>query len=123
VELCVYLLRQGYKNNDITILTMYKGQMTEIQTHLSDRLCPRNSQNEKIDDVASPTPRVCSVDNYQGEECNIIILSLVRSNKMLGIGGSRGNIGFLKIVKQGLRGTVESQDWALHLWQCRASSI
>jgi len=100
VELCVYLLRQGYKNSDITVMTMYKGQMTEIQTHLSDRLCPRNSQNEKIDDVASPTPRVCSVDNYQGEESNIIILSLVRSNKMLGIGGSRGNIGFLKIVNR-----------------------
>jgi len=102
VELCVYLLRQGYNNSDITILTMYKGQMSEIQRDLNDRLRYRNRQteNDKVDDPAPATPRVCSVDNYQGEECNIIILSLVRSNKKLGIGGSKGNIGFLKVANR-----------------------
>ena len=34
--------------------------------------------------------RTCVVDEYQGEENQIIILSLVRSN-------GKGNIGFLKV--------------------------
>lgn len=33
--------------------------------------------------------RILVVDNYQGEECDIILLSLVRSNE-------KGNVGFLK---------------------------
>ena len=37
--------------------------------------------------------RVNSVDNYQGEECDIILLSLVRSNKEY-------KIGFLKVGKK-----------------------
>ncbi|XP_057868055.2 uncharacterized protein LOC131075241 isoform X1 [Cryptomeria japonica] len=96
VEFCLYLLRQGYENSDITILTMYKGQMSEIQKNLKDRILSR-TKIERMDPETLKTPRVCSVDNYQGEECKIIILSLVRSNKMYGVGGSKGNIGFLKV--------------------------
>jgi len=33
--------------------------------------------------------KIVVVDNYQGEECDIILLSLVRSNE-------KGNVGFLK---------------------------
>ena len=39
--------------------------------------------------AARPSIRVSSIDNYQGEESRIVILSLVRSN-------DRGDIGFLK---------------------------
>lgn len=35
--------------------------------------------------------RIENVDNYQGEECNIIILSLVRSNN------DQNKIGFLNV--------------------------
>eukprot|EP01018_Ginkgo_biloba_P024577 Gb_08232 [translate_table: standard] len=100
VEFCIYLLRQGYKHSDITILTMYKGQMSEIQKFLKERIYRDKDFEQKenaVNGSGRDSPRVSSVDNYQGEECNIIILSLVRSNKDIGIGGSRGNIGFLKV--------------------------
>ena len=72
VALCRYLLLQGYKREQITILTMYTGQFLELKNRM-----PR-SDFEGI--------KVCVVDNFQGEENDIILLSLVRSSK----------IGFLK---------------------------
>jgi hypothetical protein len=65
---------QGYTNKQITILTAYSGQV---------RLLRNDLRNLNITNVY-----VTSVDNYQGEENDIILLSLVRSNK-------RGIIGFL----------------------------
>ena len=44
---------------------------------------------ENLNDNVAKEIRVSSVDNYQGEECDIILLSLVRSNKEF-------KIGFLK---------------------------
>ena len=74
VKLCEYLLKQGYKNNQITILTFYLEQVKRIRGFLKDM---------NIINI-----RVSSIDNYQGEECDIILLSLVRSNK-------KNKIGFL----------------------------
>ena len=74
VALCKYLLLQGYHTNQITILTMYTGQLLLLQ--------------EKMPRRAFEGVRVCAVDNFQGEENDIILLSLVRSN-------SEGRIGFL----------------------------
>ena len=79
VKLCKYLLQQGYKNNQITILTFYLGQVLRIKKFL----------REYLNETESKEIRVSSVDNYQGEECDIILLSLVRSNK-------ENKIGFLK---------------------------
>ena len=70
VALCRYLLLQGYKREQITILTMYTGQLLELKNRM-----PR-SQFEGI--------KVCVVDNFQGEENDIILLSLVRSNSKIG---------------------------------------
>ena len=78
VELCLYLLRQGYKSTQITILTTYTGQMFVV----------RDLVKEKKDEFPE-SPRVSSVDNFQGEENDIILLSLVRNNE-------EENIGFLK---------------------------
>lgn len=75
VALCRYLTLQGYRPSQITILTPYTGQM-----FLFKRLMPK----EQFDGV-----RVCPVDNYQGEENDIVLLSLVRSN-------TQGKIGFVK---------------------------
>ena len=72
--LCKYLLQQGYKPHQITVLTMYIGQLLLLQQQM-----PRN-QFEGI--------KICAVDNFQGEENDIILLSLVRSNSV-------GRIGFL----------------------------
>ena len=77
-KLCNYLLKQGYKSDQITILTFYVGQVLLIKKYL------RNTKNSKLSEV-----RVSSVDNYQGEECDIILLSLVRNNK-------KNEIGFLR---------------------------
>ena len=77
VELCHYLLKQGYYSPcDITILTMYRGQLLEFKNRM---------KREHFDGV-----RVAAVDDFQGEENEIILLSLVRSN-------SEGSIGFLNI--------------------------
>ena len=74
VALCNYLLLQGYEKRKITILTMYTGQLLLLQEKMPRR---------EFEGV-----KVCAVDNFQGEENDIILLSLVRSN-------SEGRIGFL----------------------------
>ena len=74
VALCNYLLLQGYERKKITVLTMYTGQLLLLQEKMPKR---------KFGGV-----KVCAVDNFQGEENDIILLSLVRSNE-------EGRIGFL----------------------------
>ena len=74
VALCKYLLIHGYQPSQITILTMYTGQLLLLQ----EKMPKRNFGGI----------RVCAVDNFQGEENDIILLSLVRSN-------SERKIGFL----------------------------
>ena len=76
VALCRYFLQQGYKPNQITILTGYSGQIIQLK-----QLMPKNL----YDGV-----RVAAIDNFQGEENDIILLSLVRSN-------DDDKIGFLGI--------------------------
>ena len=76
VGLCRYLLKQQYKPSQITVLTTYKAQMFYLQ-----RLMPKNSEFAGVN--------ITVVDNYQGEENEIILLSLVRSN-------ASKKVGFLK---------------------------
>ena len=76
VALCDYFLKQGYSPSQITVLTTYTGQLLKLKP-----LMPRS----KFQGV-----RITAVDNFQGEENDIILLSLVRSNE-------KGNVGFLKI--------------------------
>ena len=76
VGLCKYFLEQDFSPSQITVLTTYTGQLLKLKS-----LMPR-----KIFDGV----RITAVDNFQGEENDIIILSLVRSNK-------KGNVGFLSI--------------------------
>ena len=73
-RLSVYLIQQGYMPGEITILTGYSGQMFLIRDCLQK--------------VTSHLVHVTTVDNYQGEENTIILLSMVRSN-------TEGKIGFL----------------------------
>ncbi|CAB3384828.1 Hypothetical predicted protein [Cloeon dipterum] len=84
VALCKHLLYQiGYTSDDITILTTYNGQVDLIRQLI------HKDKSDKSDVVkALKKVRVAVVDDYQGEESNIILLSLVRSNE-------GGNIGYL----------------------------
>ncbi|XP_044753526.1 NFX1-type zinc finger-containing protein 1-like isoform X3 [Coccinella septempunctata] len=77
VHLARYLILNGYEPEQITILAAYLGQMFEIQ-------------KEKKKMHLLQNVRISVLDNYQGEESDIILLSLVRNN-------NEGNIGFLSI--------------------------
>ncbi|XP_020339540.2 NFX1-type zinc finger-containing protein 1 [Oncorhynchus kisutch] len=76
VALCRYLLLQEYQPSQITILTTYTGQL-----HCLRKLMPAKEFNGV---------KVHVVDKYQGEENDIVLLSLVRSNK-------EEKVGFLNI--------------------------
>ncbi|KAL0977888.1 hypothetical protein UPYG_G00162780 [Umbra pygmaea] len=76
VALCRYLLLQEYKPSQITILTTYTGQLYCLR----DLMPTREFNGVKVH----------VVDKYQGEENDIVLLSLVRSNK-------EGKVGFLNI--------------------------
>ena len=81
VALCRYLLQQGYKAEQITLLTTYTGQMFAIRDI-------RDAKDDELKNV-----RLTTVDNFQGEENDIILLSLVRSNK-------DEKVGFIKVVNR-----------------------
>ncbi|XP_014223763.2 NFX1-type zinc finger-containing protein 1-like [Trichogramma pretiosum] len=76
IALANYLVQQEYAVNEITVLCTYTGQMFALKKEV------KNYSNLK--DLY-----VTTVDNFQGEENKIILLSLVRNN-------DTGNIGFLK---------------------------
>uniref|UniRef100_A0A914PM37 NFX1-type zinc finger-containing protein 1 n=1 Tax=Panagrolaimus davidi TaxID=227884 RepID=A0A914PM37_9BILA len=68
LKLAKYFLQQGYETEQITILCTYSDQCLAMQ-------------NEKLKILGKGKEILIeTVDNYQGEESDIIILSLVRSN-------------------------------------------
>ena len=77
-----YLVFNGVKPEDITVLTFYNGQRKLILSRL--RRHP-NLQGNRF--------KVVTVDSYQGEENGIILLSLVRSNRT-------NSIGFLSVINR-----------------------
>lgn len=80
VALCNYLVLQGYAPSRITVLTPYTGQVFLVRRMLR--------QQPMLQDV-----RLCPVDNYQGEENDIILLSVVRSCSSSKL---KPSIGFVK---------------------------
>jgi len=76
-EFAAYLVINGTPAEDISILTFYNGQRRHIIKCLRSHpvLCGK------------PQPGVFTVDSYQGEENEVILLSLVRNN-------DRKNAGF-----------------------------
>ncbi|KAJ7338266.1 hypothetical protein JRQ81_011010 [Phrynocephalus forsythii] len=75
VSLAKYLLKQGYGPSQINILTPYHGQVMRIRALLLQA---------EMENVSAH-----AVDDFQGEENDIVLLSLVRSNR-------QGSIGFLR---------------------------
>lgn len=71
IQLCNHLINQGNEASSMTILTAYAAQAQLIKRRLKDRAI---------------NVRVAVLDNYQGEEADIILLSLVRSNSLKDIG-------------------------------------
>lgn len=107
IELVRFFLLQGYRTDQIVVLTPYLGQLLkiihlmksslgEVTALVSDKdardleqLDEEHQNVENLDAGLSRTVRCSSIDNFQGEEADIVVLSLVRSNR-------HGNIGFLK---------------------------
>ncbi|MBE3048131.1 hypothetical protein IMZ48_37625, partial [Candidatus Bathyarchaeota archaeon] len=110
-----HLVRQGkYSSSDIALLTPYTGQLRKLRTALSEDfeifLGERDQEVLAFEDdgdeggaPASPTEnhkplqkkqllqtlRLATVDNFQGEEAKVILVSLVRSNQ-------KRKVGFLR---------------------------
>ncbi|GBC08311.1 hypothetical protein RclHR1_08010001 [Rhizophagus clarus] len=106
VEMVKYFVKYGYtKPEDIAVLTPYLGQMSKIREALSESFAvdidERDAQDmgemdeEKIQTSKPLNQRVTlrTVDNFQGEEANIVIVSLVRNYS----GNNKySSIGFLR---------------------------
>eukprot|EP00045_Choanoeca_perplexa_P018184 m.281223 g.281223 ORF g.281223 m.281223 type:complete len:1746 (-) comp17739_c0_seq6:2113-7350(-) len=97
-----YLLQQGYSTSEMVVLTPYLGQLTELRRQLANdgELGVILDGRDQADVFQSglvlehiekqeKSIRVATVDNYQGEESELVLVSLVRSN-------DDGSIGFCK---------------------------
>ncbi|OOF93584.1 hypothetical protein ASPCADRAFT_517135 [Aspergillus carbonarius ITEM 5010] len=97
--LVTHLLRQGsYKAGDIAVLTPYLGQLHLLRRRLEESVCivfgekdqedldARGLSDERDTHVsvstatALQTVRAATIDNFQGEEAKVVVISLVRSN-------------------------------------------
>lgn len=106
--LAVHLVRQGvYRASDVAVLTPYLGQLHRLRTQLAEffAIILDERDQEQLDnagcgddaDKRNPTAkatllralRVVTIDNFQGEEAKVVIISLVRSN-------AEGRCGFLR---------------------------
>ncbi|PNS16705.1 NFX1-type zinc finger-containing protein 1 [Sphaceloma murrayae] len=98
---CVrYLAQQGYRSDQVVVLTPYLGQLRHLMDVLQSENDPVLNDMDSHDLVrAGLMPpataavnrrklRISTVDNYQGEESDIVVVSLTRSNP-------KGDIGFL----------------------------
>lgn len=100
---CVkYFIQQGYKTGNIVILTPYLGQLRLLRDQLHARagvdpllndldsyeLVRAGLQSEAASKVNKKPLRISTIDNYQGEESDIVVASLTRSN-------DSGDIGFM----------------------------
>ena len=85
VSTAQHLLQNGYLHDQIVILTMYKSQVRIIKNEAAAVASAHCLYNERVTSI-----RVTTTDNYQGEESDIVFLSLVRSNK-------ENKSGFVKI--------------------------
>ncbi|KAL9107643.1 MAG: hypothetical protein Q9227_007450 [Pyrenula ochraceoflavens] len=102
-----HLVSQGkYKPSDVAVLTPYRGQFAKLRRKLSESFAIALSekdaeevgesdelQDDKVGNVQKSTLlqalRIATVDNFQGEEAKVVIISLVRSN-------NQRRCGFLK---------------------------
>lgn len=93
-----YLAQQGYGTDKIVILTPYLGQLQKLREVLMKDNDPILNDLDSYDLVraglisaataklAKKPIRLSTIDNYQGEESDIVIVSLTRSNANHDIG-------------------------------------
>jgi hypothetical protein len=102
VQIVQFLLLQGYEPVQVVILVPYLGQLKvisdllnthDITTTLGERdaedlLSLKLDQPWHLSSKSARGIRIATIDNFQGEEADLIVASLVRSNR-------KGQIGFL----------------------------
>ena len=79
-SLTKWLLLCGCPPASISIITPYKGQKTAITQALRKKNCLTPFRRDQAAPPRGTTLTVSTVDRYQGDENDIIILSLVRCN-------------------------------------------
>ena len=106
-----HLVRQGeYSRSDIAVITPYLGQLQRLRRRMESmfEICLNERDQQDVEELegategleASPRAqlakttllksiRIATVDNFQGEEAKVVVISLVRSNP-------NNNCGFLK---------------------------
>ncbi|RAH44654.1 P-loop containing nucleoside triphosphate hydrolase protein [Aspergillus brunneoviolaceus CBS 621.78] len=113
IALVNHLLRQGtYESGDIAVLTPYLGQLHRMRRKLSQAFTIMVGERDQddldnagfIEDEAEAASldkttiarstllhalRVATIDNFQGEEAKVVVISLVRSN-------NQNRCGFLR---------------------------
>jgi helicase required for RNAi-mediated heterochromatin assembly 1 len=89
VRFVIHLVLNGVPPHKITVLTFYRGQRKKIT-----RLSSKHPDYSTLADSLN----IKTVDSYQGEENDIIILSLVRSNRP----GHRYAAGFVEDMCRGV---------------------
>ncbi|KAF4955348.1 hypothetical protein FSARC_11882 [Fusarium sarcochroum] len=111
VALVSHLSQQGtYRPGDIAVLTPYLGQLQLLRRRMESmfEICVSDRDQDELEAVQNEgsdtnksrvvplnkttllkSVRVATVDNFQGEEAKVIVISLVRSNP-------QGDCGFLK---------------------------
>ncbi|KAK7464369.1 hypothetical protein VKT23_006536 [Stygiomarasmius scandens] len=94
VKIIKYLAQQGYGTEDMVVLTPYLGQLTKLQNEFrkdseTDPVLNDLDSNELVraglliprqGKPGKKKLRISTIDNYQGEESDIVVCSLTRSN-------------------------------------------
>ncbi|KAK0612029.1 hypothetical protein B0T14DRAFT_500988 [Immersiella caudata] len=121
VALVSHLVKQGtYTSSEIAVLTPYLGQLQRLRRRMESmfHICLSDRDLEEVEAMEAseanasgragpslPSPRnvakttllksirIATVDNFQGEEATVVIVSLVRSN-------NQSSVGFLKATNR-----------------------
>ncbi|KAI6825134.1 P-loop containing nucleoside triphosphate hydrolase protein [Hortaea werneckii] len=95
-----YMAQQGYGTSDQVVLTPYLGQLHLLRNELAKENDPVLNDLDSFDLVQAGLMvaasaahnkrpiKISTIDNYQGEESDIVVVSLTRSN-------ANGDIGFM----------------------------
>ncbi|KAK6992252.1 P-loop containing nucleoside triphosphate hydrolase protein [Favolaschia claudopus] len=98
MKIVKYLGQQGYGTDKLVVLTPYLGQLRELQDVLKAENDPVLNDLDSYDlvraglmppssaQISKNKLRLATIDNYQGEESDIVISSLTRSNASHDIG-------------------------------------
>jgi len=136
VGLTKYLLLCGVPKGSISIITPYKGQkMTIVSGLRRARLIPSFHEKNKM--KAAELITVSTVDRYQGDENDIVILSIVRSrpgNRFVALHNrfivamSRARIGFFvvgceeAVTKKNVHGGDGPSHWRRFITQLKQNT-